>query len=135
MYFPILNYIINIYACILFSECIIIVTIYLLYQVPVASCMDGHCKKLNHCSLILNRYCWITDPIGTISHVRSSIEKAAVVPCQKVRWNSNNGLLQHLTNGEKHIHSHTRGKKTLVSCAKTIEAVNTTKSDGGFYCL
>ncbi|WJX32502.1 hypothetical protein P8452_20818 [Trifolium repens] len=68
-------------------------------------------------------------PIGTISHVRSSIEKAAVVPCQKVRWNSNNGLLQHLTNGEKHIHSHTRGKKTLVSCAKTIEAVNTTKSD------
>ncbi|PNY12884.1 biotin carboxyl carrier protein of acetyl-CoA carboxylase [Trifolium pratense] len=52
------------------------------------------------------------DPIGTISHVRSSIVKAAVVPCQKVRWNSN-----------------IRGKKTLVSCAKTVEAINATKSD------
>ncbi|CAJ2644141.1 unnamed protein product [Trifolium pratense] len=51
-------------------------------------------------------------PIGTISHVRSSIVKAAVVPCQKVRWNSN-----------------IRGKKTLVSCAKTVEAINATKSD------
>ncbi|AES71252.1 putative biotin/lipoyl attachment [Medicago truncatula] len=50
-------------------------------------------------------------PIGTISHVRSSIERAAVVPCHKIRWNSN------------------RGKKALVSCAKAVEAINTTKSD------
>nr|CDR89226.1 Biotin carboxyl carrier protein [Pisum sativum] len=68
-------------------------------------------------------------PIGIISHVRSSIDRAAVVSCHKVRRNSSNGLFQHLTNGEKRVYSHSRGKKTLVSCAKTVEPINTTKSD------
>ncbi|CAI8597388.1 unnamed protein product [Vicia faba] len=57
-------------------------------------------------------------PIGTMSHLRSSIDRAAVVPCHKVRWNSS-----------KCVYSHTRGKKTLVSCAKTVEAINITSSD------
>ncbi|KAL5076679.1 hypothetical protein RYX36_015663 [Vicia faba] len=57
-------------------------------------------------------------PIGTMSHLRSSIDRAAVVPCHKVRWSSS-----------KCVYSHTRGKKTLVSCAKTVEAINITNSD------
>ncbi|CAK8566431.1 unnamed protein product [Lathyrus sativus] len=68
-------------------------------------------------------------PIGIISHVRSSIDRAAVVSCHKVRRNSSNGLFQHLTNGEKCVYSHSRGKKTLVACTKTVEPINTTKSD------
>lgn len=83
---------------------------------------------------MLNHYSWISDPVGAMSHMRSSLEKPAVVPCHNVRWNSSSGLfIQLLANGEKHINSRTRGRKTLVSCAKTVEAINTTKSDGGFY--
>ncbi|XP_058787626.1 uncharacterized protein LOC131661978 [Vicia villosa] len=68
-------------------------------------------------------------PIGTISHLRSSIDRASVVPCHKVRWNSSNGLFQPLTNAEKCVYSRTRGKRTLVPCAEAVEAINTTKSD------
>ncbi|KAJ1417730.1 Single hybrid motif [Sesbania bispinosa] len=65
-----------------------------------------------------------------MSHMRSSLEKSAVVPCHNVRWNSKSRLfIQRLADGEKHINSYTKGKKTLVSCAKTVEAINTTKSD------
>jgi len=47
-----------------------------------------------------------------MSLLGSSIDRAAVVPYHKVRWNS-----------------HTRGKKTLVSCANAVEAINITNSD------
>ncbi|XP_027335062.1 uncharacterized protein LOC113849380 [Abrus precatorius] len=69
-------------------------------------------------------------PVGTMSHMRPSLEKLAVVPIHNVRWNSKSRLfIQHLANGEKHINSHMKGKNTIVSCAKTAEAINTTKSD------
>ncbi|KAK7305932.1 hypothetical protein VNO77_43845 [Canavalia gladiata] len=69
-------------------------------------------------------------PIGTMSHMRPSLEKPAVVPIHNVRWNLKNTLfIQHLANGEKYINSHTKGKNTLVSCAKTAEAISTSKSD------
>ncbi|XP_019416860.1 PREDICTED: uncharacterized protein LOC109328064 [Lupinus angustifolius] len=68
--------------------------------------------------------------IGTMSHMQSSLQKPAVVLSHNVRWNSKSRLsIQRLANGEKHIISHIRGKKTLVSCAKAVEAINTTKSD------
>ncbi|XP_061375030.1 uncharacterized protein LOC133317211 isoform X2 [Gastrolobium bilobum] len=66
----------------------------------------------------------------TMSQMRSSLEKPTVFPSHNVRWHSKTRLfIQCLTNDEKHINSLTKGKKTLVSCAKTSEAINTTKSD------
>lgn len=77
---------------------------------------------------------WISDPIGTMSHVRASLEKQAVVPIHNAGWNSKSRLfIQHLAYGQKHINSHTKGKNTLISCGKTAEAINASKSDGGLY--
>ncbi|TKY47591.1 Biotin carboxyl carrier protein of acetyl-CoA carboxylase [Spatholobus suberectus] len=65
-----------------------------------------------------------------MSHMRSSLEKQVVVPIHNVRWNSKSGpFIRHLAYGQKHINSHTKGKNTLVSFAKTAEAINTSKSD------
>ncbi|KAH1160482.1 hypothetical protein AAZX31_11G237700 [Glycine max] len=69
-------------------------------------------------------------PIGTMSHVRASLEKQAVVPIHNAGWNSKSRLfIQHLAYGQKHINSHTKGKNTLISCGKTAEAINASKSD------
>ena len=93
-------------------------------------------KCKSHCNQMCNDYCWISDPIGSMSPMQCSLEKPAVVPSHNVRWNLKSRLcVQRLVNGEKHINYHTRGKKTLVSCAKTAEATNTTKSDGGLLWL
>ncbi|KAF7816530.1 Biotin carboxyl carrier protein of acetyl-CoA carboxylase [Senna tora] len=62
-------------------------------------------------------------------HIRSSLEKPCVVPMHNTMWNSQSRLFfQRLENGEKHISSQTKWKRTLVSCAKTTEPIKT-KSD------
>ncbi|RDX79193.1 accB, partial [Mucuna pruriens] len=79
---------------------------------------------------MLNHDSWISDPFGTMSHMRPSLEKQVAVPIHNIRWNSKSRLfIQHLAYAQKHINSHTKGKNTLVSCAKTVEAINTSKSD------
>lgn len=124
IYFPVLMYIRHTYACRMY--------VYLILSSP--HCMHGLCKNVNHCNQMLNYDSWISDPIGAMSHMRSSPEKPAIVPCHNIRWNCNSGLfIQRLANGEKHISSHTREKKTLVTCSKAVEAIGTTNSDGGFY--
>jgi hypothetical protein len=39
-----------------------------------------------------------------------------------------------MTISHKHIDSHNKWKQTLVSCAKTTEAIGTTNSEGGLFC-
>ncbi|KAL2333458.1 hypothetical protein Fmac_014671 [Flemingia macrophylla] len=69
-------------------------------------------------------------PMGTMSHMRPSLEKQVFVPIHNVRSNSKSRLfVQHFSYGQKHINSHTKGKNTLVSCAKIAEAINKSKSD------
>lgn len=86
-------------------------------------------------SQMLNHDTWISDTMGTMSHMRPSRDKQVVVPIHNVRWNSKSRLfIQHLAYERKHINSHMKGNNTLVSCAKTAEPINTSKSgDGGFY--
>ncbi|XP_014494473.1 uncharacterized protein LOC106756525 isoform X1 [Vigna radiata var. radiata] len=67
--------------------------------------------------------------MGTMSHMRPSRDKQVVVPIHNVRWNSKSRLfIQHLAYDRKHINSHMKGNNTLVSCAKTAEPINTSKS-------
>ncbi|KOM39631.1 hypothetical protein LR48_Vigan03g301300 [Vigna angularis] len=67
--------------------------------------------------------------MGTMSHMRPSRDKQVVVPIHNVRWNSKSRLfIQHLAYDRKHINSHVKGNNTLVSCAKTAEPINTSKS-------
>jgi len=85
---------------------------------------------------MLNHDSWISDPMGTMSHVRACLEKQAVLPIHNARWNSKRRLfIQHLAYGQKHINSHMKGKSALVSSAKTAEAINTSNSDGGFILI
>jgi len=86
---------------------------------------------------MLNHDSWISDPMGTMSHMRPSRDKQVVVPIHNVQWNSKSRLfIQHLAYDRKHINSHMKGNTTLVSCAKTAEPINTSKSgDGGLYWL
>lgn len=86
------------------------------------------CKLLNQ---ILNHYFWVSDPVHTVLHTRSSLEKPCVVPMHNAIQNSQSRIFfQRLANGERHISSQTKSKRTLVSCAKTTEPIKTTKSDG-----
>ncbi|QCD98712.1 acetyl-CoA carboxylase biotin carboxyl carrier protein [Vigna unguiculata] len=67
--------------------------------------------------------------MGTMSHMRPSRDKQVVVPIHNVGWNSKSRLFtQHLSYDRKHINSHMKGSTTLVSCAKTAEPINTSKS-------
>ncbi|MED6172197.1 hypothetical protein PIB30_047860 [Stylosanthes scabra] len=69
-------------------------------------------------------------PIGSMAPMRCSLEKPAIVPSHNIRWNSKSRLfVQRLVNGEKHFNYHNNGNKTLVLCAKTADAINTTKSE------
>ncbi|CAJ1858233.1 unnamed protein product [Sphenostylis stenocarpa] len=69
-------------------------------------------------------------PMGTMSHMRPSREKQVIVPIQNVRWNSKSKLfIQQLAYDQKHINSRVKGNNKLVSCAKTADAINTSKSD------
>lgn len=86
----------------------------------------------NHCNLSITF--WISDPIGTMAQLRSSVEKPNIVPMHNTGWNSQSTLyMQHLGNGEKHINSQIKWKKTRVSCVNTAEDTKTTKSDGELF--
>ncbi|KAJ1401147.1 biotin/lipoyl attachment domain-containing protein [Sesbania bispinosa] len=83
---------------------------------------------------MLNNYFLTSGPTGFMSHMQSSLQKPGVIPIQNVGWNSQSRLfIQSLAIGEKRINSHNKWKRTLVSSAKTAEAIDTTKSEGGLF--
>ncbi|RDY09496.1 accB, partial [Mucuna pruriens] len=65
---------------------------------------------------------------GTMSHMQSSLQKPGIIPIHSVGWNSQSRLFtQGLAIGVKHINSHSKWRRTLVSCAKTT-GISATKS-------
>ncbi|TKY56918.1 hypothetical protein E2542_SST21364 [Spatholobus suberectus] len=63
----------------------------------------------------------------TMSHMQSSFQKPGIIPIHSVGWNSQSRLFtQSLAIGVKHINSHNKWKRTLVSCVKTIEVIDAT---------
>ncbi|KAL5101808.1 hypothetical protein RYX36_006135 [Vicia faba] len=65
-----------------------------------------------------------------MSHMQSSLQKKPVViPIKNVGWNfQNRTFIQRLAISDKHNDSHSKWKKTLVSCSKPTEAIETAKS-------
>ncbi|WJX58939.1 hypothetical protein P8452_44340 [Trifolium repens] len=65
-----------------------------------------------------------------MSHMQSSLQKSGVIPFQNVGWNfQSRPFVQSMTISQKHIDSHNKWKQTLVSCAKTTEAIDTSNSE------
>ncbi|KAI5434001.1 uncharacterized protein LOC127118107 isoform X1 [Lathyrus oleraceus] len=65
-----------------------------------------------------------------MSHMQSSFQKPVVIPIKNVGWNfQSRTFIQSLAVSVKHNDSHNKWKKTLVSCSKPTEAVDTTKSE------
>ncbi|XP_054789275.1 uncharacterized protein LOC129294805 isoform X1 [Prosopis cineraria] len=69
-------------------------------------------------------------PVNTLLPMRSSLEKPYEVPMNNAVGSSQNKLnFQWLANGEKHLSSQFKWKRTLVSCTKITETINTGKPD------
>ncbi|XP_058748231.1 uncharacterized protein LOC131621043 [Vicia villosa] len=66
-----------------------------------------------------------------MSHMQSSLQKPVVIPIKNiVGWNfQRRTFIQSLAISDKHNDSHNKRKKTLVSCSKPTEAIQTTKSE------
>lgn len=94
--------------------------------------LDDHTEK--HCNQMVSNtfYFFMTsDPTGFMSHMQSSLQKPGVIPIQNVGWNSQTKIsIQSLAFSDKGINSHNRWNRTPVSCAKTAETIDTTKSKG-----
>lgn len=83
---------------------------------------------------MLNITFLISGLTDTMSHMQSSLQNPGTIPIHSVGWNSQSRLFtQSLSIGAKHINSHNKWKRTLVSCAKTTEAIDATKSEGGLF--
>ncbi|XP_028792767.1 uncharacterized protein LOC114748503 [Neltuma alba] len=67
-------------------------------------------------------------PINTMLHVRSSLEKPYVIPMHNAIRNSRLNF-QWLANGEKHLSSQFKWKRTLITCAKSTETIKASKLD------
>ncbi|CAK8538363.1 unnamed protein product [Lathyrus sativus] len=65
-----------------------------------------------------------------MSHMQSSLQKPVVIPIKNVGWNfQSRTFFQSLAISDKHNDSHNKRKKTLVSCSKPTEAIDTIKSE------
>lgn len=90
----------------------------------------------NHCNQMLNTYFLTSDPTRFMSHMQSSLQKPGVISIQNVGWNSQSTIFfQSLAISDKHINPHNKWNRSLVSCAKTAEAIDTTKPEGGLFCF
>lgn len=106
---------------------LISVPIYMLYTI-YSLIENQYCNDQ-----LLNRYFLTSDPLGTM---QCSLQNPGVIPIHNVGCNSQTKLFIHgLVIGNKHFHSQSSWKRTLVSCAKTVEPINTAKSERGWFCF
>ena len=83
------------------------------------------------CIQVFIWFCGISGSVGTISHTRSFLEKAGMVPVYNAsQFTSNRSCIQSLTIGGRSIYTPKNHKRMLVSCVKTSEPKETEKSNG-----
>lgn len=79
------------------------------------------------------RLCQIAGSVGTVSHVRSSLDKPGMLPAYNTaRPTMSRSYFQGLMVSEKFIYSPQKRRGVQVSCVNTSEAAKSEKSSGMF---